>query len=129
MAKQKDSVNHPPHYTQGPIECIDAMQSAFGKENLMMFCIIAAFKYLWRANEKGSSLENVKKAIWYLTKYVALAESKKPAKKTTKKKDSFIAKAIKRIDAIKKRFKRTAKKPAKKPVQDTHTIDKRRKRK
>lgn len=30
----KEMVNHPQHYNQGSIECIDAMVSAFGKEDV-----------------------------------------------------------------------------------------------
>ena len=36
-----DMVNAPPHYTQGGIECIDAMQSAFGDTELEAYCKIA----------------------------------------------------------------------------------------
>ena len=42
----KEMVNHPQHYNQGSIECIDAMVSAFGKEDVKAFCKINAFKYL-----------------------------------------------------------------------------------
>lgn len=41
-----DVVNHPSHYTQGNIECIDAMKSAFGAAQLATYCKIAAFKYI-----------------------------------------------------------------------------------
>lgn len=41
-----DVVNHPSHYTQGSIECIDAMKSAFGAAQLAVYCKIAAFKYI-----------------------------------------------------------------------------------
>lgn len=72
-AKQNDAVNHPSHYTQGGIECIDAMKSAYGEDNLATYCIINAFKYIWRSRDKNGR-EDVKKAIWYLTKYLALTE-------------------------------------------------------
>ena len=63
-----DMVNHPQHYTQGGIECIDAMKSAFGADELAVYCKIAAFKYIWRCELKNGS-EDVKKAIWYLQKF------------------------------------------------------------
>ena len=43
-----DPVNRPAHYTSGGIECIDAMQAAFGAEAVKNFCLCNAFKYLWR---------------------------------------------------------------------------------
>lgn len=68
-----DVVNHPPHYTQGGIECIDAMKSAFGADELAVYCKIAAFKYIWRCKLKNGT-EDVKKAVWYLNKYIELME-------------------------------------------------------
>jgi hypothetical protein len=68
---EADAVNHPDHYNQGGIECIDAMVSAFGTEAVENFCLINAFKYVWRTQAKNG-LEDVEKAIWYLTKYKEL---------------------------------------------------------
>ena len=70
-----DMVNSPPHYTQGGIECIDAMQSAFGDAELEAYCKIAAFKYIWRCERKNGN-EDIRKAIWYLQKYLSLKEKK-----------------------------------------------------
>ena len=67
-----DNVNSPVHYTSGGIECIDAMISAFGKEAVMIFCRINAFKYIWRSDLKGR-VEDIQKAAWYLRKYLELA--------------------------------------------------------
>lgn len=74
-----DNVNHPAHYTQGNIECIDAMQSAFGAAELAVYCKIAAFKYLWRSEHKNG-VEDIKKALWYTTKYIELMEKKNESK-------------------------------------------------
>ena len=71
---ENDAVFHPSHYTQGDIECIDAMKSAFGADELAVYCKIAAFKYIWRCERKNGS-EDIKKAIWYLKKYLELKES------------------------------------------------------
>lgn len=68
---ENDVINHPSHYTQGGIECIDAMESAFGAAQLAVYCKIAAFKYIWRCERKNGA-EDVKKAIWYLNKYLEL---------------------------------------------------------
>lgn len=75
--RENDAVNHPTHYTQGWIECIDAMQSAFGKDELAAYCKIAAFKYLWREKNKNGT-EDIKKAMWYLNKLIELREKEKP---------------------------------------------------
>lgn len=62
-----NAVDHPSHYNQGDIECIDAMVSAFGKEAVENFCIVNAFKYVWRSKSKNG-FEDIDKAIWYLNK-------------------------------------------------------------
>jgi hypothetical protein len=66
-------VSHPSHYTQGGIECIDAMESAFGKEAVENFCLCNAFKYVWR-NKHKNGLEDIDKAIWYLNKFKELCK-------------------------------------------------------
>lgn len=69
-----DNVNHPKHYA-GKIECIDAMKQCFGTKQTQDFCKLNAFKYLWRCENKNNKLEDIKKAIWYLNKYVELNET------------------------------------------------------
>lgn len=64
---------HPDHYNQGKIECIDAMESAFGKDAVFDFCLLNAFKYLWRCREKGSMSADLQKARWYITKAEEIA--------------------------------------------------------
>ena len=60
-------VEHPPHYNQGNVECIDAMLSAFDSESVATFCKLNAFKYIWRSaeHEDGEHV-NLRKAIWFL---------------------------------------------------------------
>lgn len=62
-----DNVNHPRHYNQGGIECIDAMIAAFGLKATINFCKLNAFKYLWRSDHKNKT-EDLQKANWYLNK-------------------------------------------------------------
>lgn len=69
-----DNVNHPAHYETNGIECIDAMVASQGKEAVSNYCVCNAFKYIWRHQHKGKSLEDIQKAIWYLSKYVELNE-------------------------------------------------------
>lgn len=83
---ENDAVNHPSHYTQGGIECIDAMKSAFGAAELAVYCKIAAFKYIWRCEHKNGS-EDVQKAIWYMNTYLEL-EREANVKNDTAAKDN-----------------------------------------
>lgn len=77
VSKQTDSgndnVNKPKHYTQGKIDCIDAMIEAFGVEAVKTFCKLNAFKYLWRSEHKNG-VEDIDKARWYTAKYVELSK-------------------------------------------------------
>lgn len=68
-----DNVNHPSHYETGNFECIDVMIETQGKEAVMDFCVCNAFKYIYRHNNKNG-VEDIKKAKWYLDKYIELAE-------------------------------------------------------
>lgn len=48
-----DNVNHPSHYNQGGIECIDAIASAVcDLDGVEAFCTANAIKYLWRWKNK-----------------------------------------------------------------------------
>ena len=70
---QKEQVNHPNHYNQGQYECIAVMESIYGIEATMNFCLLCAFKYTWRTNDKDG-IQDIDKAIWYLQKYKELQE-------------------------------------------------------
>lgn len=65
QSQQEDVVNHPPHYTQGGVEAIDAIESALTPEEFRGYCKGNALKYIWREKHKGQD-ESLKKAIWYL---------------------------------------------------------------
>lgn len=68
-----DNVNHPSHYETGKFECIEVMTEALGVDAVKNFCICNAFKYIYRCSRKNG-LEDVKKANWYLNKYIELSE-------------------------------------------------------
>lgn len=70
---RKEQVNHPNHYNQGQYECIAVMESIYGIEATMNFCLLCAFKYTWRTNDKDG-IQDIDKAIWYLQKYKELRE-------------------------------------------------------
>ncbi len=67
----KEQVNHPAHYTSHPsgVECIEITQH-------MGFCLGNALKYIWRADLKGNSIQDLKKAQWYLAQEIALREAR-----------------------------------------------------
>lgn len=61
-----DAVNHPAHYTQGGIECIDALTAATtGLNGIEAVCTANAIKYLWRWKLKNG-VEDLKKAQFYI---------------------------------------------------------------
>lgn len=67
-----DPVNHPSHYCQGGIECIDAIQAAVtGLSGMEAVCAGNVIKYVWRAKHKNG-LEDLKKARFYLNKLILL---------------------------------------------------------
>jgi len=57
----------PNHYKSCSIECIDAMILTFGTDAVAEFCIINAFKYIWRHKDKNG-IEDLNKAMWYIDK-------------------------------------------------------------
>lgn len=57
---KNDPVRKPKHYTQGKIECIEVTEN-------FNFCLGNVLKYVWRADYKGQPIEDLEKALWYLT--------------------------------------------------------------
>ena len=66
-------INHPPHYNQSGIECIDAIEAAT-MPNLKYYLQGNILKYLWRFDYKGKPLEDLKKAQWYLNRLICVIE-------------------------------------------------------
>jgi hypothetical protein len=66
--EKPDLVNHPPHYKQGRMEVIDMMLKLFGKEAVINYCELNAFKYRMRAGYKNDVAEEISKAKWYENK-------------------------------------------------------------
>ena len=60
-----DKINHPPHYTAHPsgVECIQITEG-------FSFNIGNIIKYLWRADEKGAPIDDLRKAEWYLQREI-----------------------------------------------------------
>lgn len=71
---KKDNVNHPSHYTQGGVECIDALAAAtINLQGIEAVCTANAIKYLWRWKQKNG-VEDLHKAKWYIDKLISEEE-------------------------------------------------------
>ena len=62
---EHDAENHPSHYTRGKIEVID-----FIEDQQLPYHLGNVIKYIARAGYKGDKLEDLKKARWYLDRYI-----------------------------------------------------------
>lgn len=64
-----DNINHPKHYNNHPsgIECIEVTKH-------MDFLTGNAVKYIWRHEQKGRPIEDLKKAVWYLNEKIKKLE-------------------------------------------------------
>ena len=71
-----DPVNHPAHYTSGSIEVIDYIE-----DQKLPYHLGNAVKYISRAGKKDpdKTVEDLKKAIWYLNRYIGKLEYEKEA--------------------------------------------------
>lgn len=68
-----DNVSHPSHYTQGGVECIEAIEAALGAEGFAGYCAGNVIKYVWRYRHKNG-VEDLRKAREYLDYMLASAE-------------------------------------------------------
>lgn len=62
-----NNVDHPNHYANGSIECIDAIESALTQEEFEGFLHGNILKYDWRYRNKNG-IEDLKKSQWYNSK-------------------------------------------------------------
>ena len=65
------NIEHPKHYQQADIECLDAIKAALSSEELKGFIKGNIIKYIWRSDHKNG-LEDLQKAQWYLNWYLNL---------------------------------------------------------
>lgn len=70
----EDIINHPNHYTNGGMECIDEMKLVFGKEFTANFCLGNVWKYRYRALTKNGQ-EDLDKANRYMAMYKEIVDS------------------------------------------------------
>lgn len=71
-----DPVDHPDHYTSHPAKCscgagIECIQIT----EHMGFNLGNALKYIWRADLKGHSVQDLRKAAWYIAREIGLRET------------------------------------------------------
>lgn len=60
-------------YYDGDLKPIDAMMQQFGNQHVISWCILNAFKYLWRCMKKHETpIEDLKKAQYYINKAIEL---------------------------------------------------------
>jgi hypothetical protein len=64
---KKNMVDHPPHYTRGRVECLDAIESALG-DGYKYYLQGVIIKYMWRYEHKGKASEDLGKAQFYLNR-------------------------------------------------------------
>ena len=69
-----DNVNHPSHYTQGPVHdrCGEVVECITVTEG-MNFNVGNAVKYLWRCDAKDNgqhAVQDLEKARWYITREI-----------------------------------------------------------
>ena len=62
---RREAINHPPHYNQGKIEVIEVIED-WGLD----FHAGNVIKYVARHKHKGNSLEDLKKARFYLDRLI-----------------------------------------------------------
>jgi len=62
-----DPVNHPSHYTDGKIEVIDYIE-----DKAFNYHLGNAIKYISRAGKKDDAVTDLKKAVWYINRYIEL---------------------------------------------------------
>lgn len=69
--RSSSKVDHPDHYNQGSFEVIDVIED---QGHIEGFCVGNAIKYLCRYKNKGTPLEDLKKARWYIDRLISNIE-------------------------------------------------------
>lgn len=65
-----DNISKPQHYTNGSIECIDAIQAMLSHDEFIGYLRGNIFKYQWRYKHKNG-LEDLEKAKWYQDRLIS----------------------------------------------------------
>ena len=70
----EDLVNSPSHYASGTVECIDAIEESMTNEAFCGYLKGNIQKYLWRYEDKNNSIQDLRKAEWYLKRLIVTNE-------------------------------------------------------
>ncbi len=74
----KKVIDHPQRYGgDTEYECIKVLENWFTEEQFKGFCIGNSIKYLCRLGKKDDELQELKKAAWYINRYIEHLENKK----------------------------------------------------
>ena len=65
-----DEINKPKHYTQGSVECLDAIDSMLEESSRIDFYRSQIVKYMWRLRDKGAPLKDAQKARFYIDRLI-----------------------------------------------------------
>lgn len=65
-----DDVNSPSHYKKGDVECIDGIESSMSREAFRGYLKGNILKYVWRYEDKGQQVKDLRKARWYLERLI-----------------------------------------------------------
>lgn len=76
VSSKSDEVNHPNHYNQGGIECIDCIRASMSPEGFQDYCKGNVIKYIHRWRFKGG-IQDLHKAQVYLNWLIESAEKEK----------------------------------------------------
>ena len=58
-------VDHPPHYNNGKVECIEAIEAMLTPDEFVGYLRGNSLKYRWRFRYKKKPIEDLRKARWY----------------------------------------------------------------
>ena len=72
--QEVDVVNQPPHYNNGGVECIEAIEASMTQDEFIGYLRGNCLKYLWRFRYKGKPLTDLQKSQWYLNKLIKVYE-------------------------------------------------------
>ena len=72
---EDDAVNNPPHYNNGKIECIDAIQAMLTHDEFVGYLRGNSLKYRWRFKYKNG-IQDLLKADWYEEKLLQILQDK-----------------------------------------------------
>lgn len=76
-----EQVDHPKHYNSGKIEAIDVIED--WKLNFSLGCVV---KYICRSEYKDSTIQDLEKASWYLTREIERRKKLETEEKMTSQK-------------------------------------------